>query len=73
MVSRIPYPHLASWLTRNRSPFRTTAEFVLVGGLLLIEPEAALFLVGVAFTLIPLAATLPRSLVPSRAAQSPEG
>ena len=73
MVSRIPYPHLASWLTRNRSPFRTTAEFVLVGGLLLIEPEAALFLVGIAFTLIPLAATLPRRLVPSRASQSPEG
>ena len=48
-------------------------RFVLVGGLLLIEPEAALLLVGVAFTLIPLVATLPRSLVPSRAAQSPEG
>ncbi|HBF22348.1 MAG TPA: hypothetical protein DDW23_00910 [Planctomycetes bacterium] len=73
MVTRVPYPHLASWLTRNRSPFQATAEFVLVGGLLLIEPEAALLLVGAAFVLVPLLAVLPRTLGAHLASEQSEG
>ncbi len=44
MVSRVPYPHFFSWMTRHRAPVRALAEVVILAGLLMVEPEIALFL-----------------------------
>ncbi|MCH2100721.1 MAG: CDP-alcohol phosphatidyltransferase family protein [Planctomycetes bacterium] len=62
MVSRVPYPHFFSWLTRSRNPFRATAETVIVFGLLLIEPAFCLLGAALAFTLLPAVCALPARL-----------
>lgn len=59
MVSRVPYPHFFSWLTRSRNPFRATAETVIVFGLLLIEPAFCLLGAALGFTLVPALRALP--------------
>lgn len=59
MVSRVPYPHFFSWLTRSRNPFRATAETVIVFGLLLIEPAFCLLGATLGFTVVPLVRKLP--------------
>jgi CDP-diacylglycerol--serine O-phosphatidyltransferase len=53
MVSRVPYPHFFSWVTRHRSPVRALAEVVVLAGLLMVEPEIALFLSIVLYIFIP--------------------
>lgn len=70
MVSRIPYPHFFSWLTRSRNPFRATAEMVIVIGLLLIEPAFCLLVAALAFTLIPAILAMPSWWRSVRAARS---
>lgn len=62
MVSRVPYPHFFSWLTRSRNPFRATAETVIVFGLLLIEPAFCLLGAALGFTLVPAIRALPARL-----------
>lgn len=62
MVSRVPYPHFFSWLTRSRNPFRATAETVIVFGLLLVEPAFCLLGAALGFTLIPALRSLPAQL-----------
>lgn len=62
MVSRVPYPHFFSWLTRSRNPFRATAETAIVFSLLLIEPAFCLFGAALAFTLIPAVRAMPSRL-----------
>lgn len=54
MVSRVPYPHLASHLTKTRRPFSVVAEAVLTLGVLLVEPELALLLATLLFVALPL-------------------
>ncbi len=70
MVSRVPYPHFFSWLTRSRNPFRATAETVIVFGLLLIEPAFCLLGAAIAFTLVPAALSMPSRLRSARAEAS---
>ncbi len=53
MVSRVPYPHFATWLTRPRRPFPLLAEVVFITGLLLLEPELAVLLTGFLFMALP--------------------
>lgn len=66
MVTRIPYPHFFTWLTRSRNPFRATAETVLVFGLLLIEPAFCLLGAALSFALIPAVRALPARLRAAR-------
>ena len=70
MVSRVPYPHFFSWLTRSRNPFRATAETVIVFGLLLIEPAFCLLGAALAFTLVPAALSMPSRLRSARSEAS---
>jgi CDP-diacylglycerol---serine O-phosphatidyltransferase len=59
MVTRVPYPHFFSWLTRSRNPFRAVAETVIVFGLLLIEPAFSLLCAALAFAFVPLFRAIP--------------
>lgn len=70
MVSRVPYPHFFSWLTRSRNPFRATAETVIVFGLLLIEPAFCLLGAALGFTLVPAIRALPARLRAGRSEPS---
>lgn len=70
MVSRVPYPHFFSWLTRSRNPFRATAETVIVFGLLLIEPAFCLLGAALGFTLVPALRALPARLRAGRSDSS---
>ncbi len=59
MVSRVPYPHFFSWMTRSRRPVKTLAKFVVLLGLLFLEPELAMVLMAVLFVFVPLLRDLP--------------
>ena len=59
MVSRVPYPHFFSWLTRSRNTFRAVAETAIIFGLLLVEPAFSLLCAAAAFVLVPLIRALP--------------
>jgi CDP-diacylglycerol--serine O-phosphatidyltransferase len=59
MVSRAPYPHFFAWMTRSPQPVATLAKFVVLAGVLFLEPEAALLLMAVLFTSVPLLRLIP--------------
>ena len=63
MVTRLPYPHFFAWLTRDRKPFKALAETAIIFGLLMVEPELALFLSGFLFAFVPVLMHLPRTLL----------
>jgi CDP-diacylglycerol--serine O-phosphatidyltransferase len=62
MVSRVPYPHFFAWMTRSRQPVKTLAKFVVLAGLLFLEPEFALMLMALLFVLVPPLRSLPTLL-----------
>lgn len=62
MVSRVPYPHFFAWMTRSRQPVKTLAKFVVLAGLLFLEPELALMLMALLFVLVPPLRSLPTLL-----------
>lgn len=62
MVSRVPYPHFFAWMTRSRQPVKTLAKFVVLAGLLFLEPEFALMLMALLFVLVPALRSLPTLL-----------
>lgn len=62
MVSRVPYPHFFAWMTRSRQPVKTLAKFVVLAGLLFLEPEFALTLMALLFVLVPALRSLPTLL-----------
>jgi phosphatidylserine synthase len=59
MVSRVPYPHFFSWLTRSRNTFRAVAETAIVFALLLVEPAFSLLCAAICFIGVPLIKALP--------------
>lgn len=59
MVSRVPYPHFAGWMTRARGPVAPLAKIVVLVGLLTLEPELALTAFVLTYALVPLLANLP--------------
>jgi len=63
MVSRVPYPHFFSWMMRSRQPVKTLAKFVVLFGILFLEPEAALLLMASLFVGVPLLRTVPSLLL----------
>ncbi|MHC4380630.1 MAG: CDP-alcohol phosphatidyltransferase family protein [Planctomycetota bacterium] len=67
MVSRVPYPHFFSWMMRSKRPVATLAKFVVMFGLLFLEPEVALLGMSMVFVLVPLARDIPSMLRPNRA------
>ncbi|TAH37919.1 MAG: hypothetical protein EYC70_06965 [Planctomycetota bacterium] len=62
MVTRIRYPHFMAWLSRQRRPFPWLAEILVIGGLLLIEPELALLLASLVFLVVPALTALYRAV-----------
>ena len=67
MVARVPYPHFFAWMTRSTRPVSTLAKFVVVFGVLFIEPELALLAMSLVYVFIPLLRDLPamaRSIPP---------
>ncbi|KAA3605675.1 MAG: phosphatidylcholine/phosphatidylserine synthase [Planctomycetota bacterium] len=58
MVSRIRYPHSLAWLRRTKRPFPRIAEIVLIGGILLVEPELTMLLVAFLFMATPAVTSL---------------
>lgn len=67
MVARVPYPHFFAWMTRSTRPVSTLAKFVVVFGLLFLEPELALLAMSLIYVFIPLLRDLPamaRSIPP---------
>lgn len=62
MVSRVPYPHFFAWMTRSRQPVKTLAKFVVLAGLLFLEPEFALMLMALLFVLVPALRSFPSLL-----------
>jgi CDP-diacylglycerol--serine O-phosphatidyltransferase len=62
MVSRVPYPHFFSWLTRSRNTFRAVAETAIVFALLLVEPALSLLCAAFCFIGVPLVKALPGML-----------
>ena len=67
MVARVPYPHFFAWMTRSTRPVSTLAKFVVVFGLLFVEPELALLAMSLIYVFIPLFRDLPamaRSIPP---------
>ncbi len=73
MVSRVPYPHFFSWLTRARNPFRAIAETVIVFGLLLVEPAFSLLGAALLFAFVPALRVLPAVLGRKRKSALEEG
>lgn len=59
MVSRVPYPHFFSWMTRSRRPVKTLAKFVVLLGLLFLEPEFAMVMMATLFVFVPILRDLP--------------
>ncbi len=59
MVSRVPYPHFFSWMTRRRNTFRAVAETAIIFGLLLVEPAFSLFCAAAVFVVVPLVRAVP--------------
>ena len=59
MVARVPYPHFFAWMTRSTRPVSTLAKFVVVFGLLFLEPEFALLAMSFIYVFIPLLRDLP--------------
>jgi CDP-diacylglycerol--serine O-phosphatidyltransferase len=59
MVSRVPYPHFFAWMTRSRRPVKTLAKFVVLFGLLFLEPELAMVFMAGLFVFVPLIRDLP--------------
>lgn len=70
MVSRIPYPHFFAWMTKSARPVNTLAKFVVVLGLLTLEPELALLCAALLFALVPPLRALPRLLRAGRQARA---
>jgi len=66
MVSRVPYPHFFAWMTRSTRPVATLAKFVVLFGLLFLEPELALLLMSLAFVFVPLMRDIPAMLRTAR-------
>lgn len=66
MVSRVPYPHFFSWMTGSTRPVNTLAKFVVLFGLLFLEPELALLLMAILFVFVPLLRDIPAMLRASR-------
>jgi len=67
MVARVPYPHFFAWMMRSKRPVSTLAKFVVVFGLLFLEPEIALLGMSLIYVFIPLLRDLPamaRSIKP---------
>ena len=67
MVARVPYPHFFAWMTGSTRPVSTLAKFVVVFGLLFLEPELALLAMSLIYVFIPLLRDLPamaRSIPP---------
>lgn len=62
MVTRIRYPHFLAWLSRQRRPFPWLAEILVVGGVLLVEPELALLAASLLFLCIPSVTALYRAV-----------
>lgn len=62
MVSRVPYPHFFAWMMRSKRPVATLAKFVVMFGLLFLEPEVALLGMSLVFVLVPLARDIPAIL-----------
>lgn len=62
MVSRVPYPHFFAWMTRSTRPVNTLAKFVVLFGLLFLEPELALLLMALLFVFVPLIRDIPAML-----------
>jgi CDP-diacylglycerol--serine O-phosphatidyltransferase len=73
MVSRVPYPHFFSWMTRSTRPVNTLAKFVIVLGLLLLEPELALLVAALLFAFVPPLLMVPRRLRAARRRRSGSG
>lgn len=59
MVSRVPYPHFFAWMTRSRRPVKTLAKFIVLFGLLFLEPELAMVFMAGLFVFVPLVRDLP--------------
>ncbi len=59
MVSRVPYPHFFSWMTRSHRPVKTLAKFDVLLGLLFLEPEFSMVMMAVLFVFVPLLRDLP--------------
>lgn len=70
MVSRIPYPHFFAWMTRSARPVSTLAKFVVVLGMLTLEPELALLFAALLFALVPPLRAIPRLLRAGRQARA---
>lgn len=66
MVSRVPYPHFFAWMTRSTRPVNTLAKFVVLFGLLFLEPELALLLMALLFVFVPLIRDIPSMLRSAR-------
>ncbi len=62
MVTRVPYPHFFSWMTRSTRPVSTLAKFVVLFGLLFLEPELALLAMSLVFVFVPLLRNMPTLL-----------
>mgnify|MGYP006158920537 CR=1 FL=1 len=71
MVTQVPYPHFFSWMTRDRPPFKALAETAVIFGLLMVEPELALFFSGFGFAFIPAIRALPALLKRNSSSMSP--
>ena len=70
MVSRAPYPHVFSWMTRSTRPVATLAKFVVLIGVLLLEPEIALLAAALLFAFLPPVLLVPRLLRARRRARA---
>ena len=66
MVSRVPYPHFFDWMTRSTRPVNTLAKFVVLFGLLFLEPEFALLFMALLFVFVPLVRDIPAMLRAAR-------
>ncbi|MDA0667825.1 MAG: CDP-alcohol phosphatidyltransferase family protein [Planctomycetota bacterium] len=67
MVARVPYPHFFAWMMRSTRPVSTLAKFVVVFGILFLEPELALLAMSLIYVFIPMLRDLPamaRSIPP---------
>lgn len=66
MVSRVRYPHLGSWLLRERRPFPFLVEVMFTLVLIALEPELMLFASGVLFAVGGLVYFSVRLIFPAR-------
>lgn len=73
MASRVPYPHFFAWMTQSPRPVGTLAKFVVVLGILFLEPELALLAAALLFAFVPPLRVLPRAIRAARRARNGAG